>query len=222
MTTNTALATILDDAGSPARGTYEDRKSEFIGEICHIEDPDSAIAFAQRVREANPKARHVAYAAVWGVDVGSMGERMSDDGEPSGTAGKPILEAIRSRGLTDCVVTVTRYFGGILLGSGGLIRAYSNAAGEAIAAAHRATIARGVRFQMRVGYSRHDQVLQLVRACGGTVAHEDFAADVTVSVDIPEDAADSFVVRLRDATAGAVIAQKLGDVRTVVPVEDAG
>ena len=98
-----------------------EKKSEFIGDACHIDSLDEALAFVQTIRDQHPKARHVAYAAVCGGSDGRLAERMSDDGEPSGTAGKPILDVLRANEMTDCVVAVTRYLGGILLGSGGLI-----------------------------------------------------------------------------------------------------
>ena len=122
------MQTILDSVDRPAHDAFIEKKSEFIGDACHIESLDDALAFVQTIRDLHPKARHVAYAAVCGGSGGRLAERMSDDGEPSGTAGKPILDVLRANEMTDCVVAVTRYFGGILLGSGGLIRAYSTGA----------------------------------------------------------------------------------------------
>ena len=122
------MQTILDSADQPAHDAFVEKKSEFIGDACHIDSLDEALAFVQTIRDQHPKARHVAYAAVCGGSDGRLAERMSDDGEPSGTAGKPILDVLRANEMTDCVVAVTRYFGGILLGSGGLIRAYSTGA----------------------------------------------------------------------------------------------
>ena len=133
-------STLLNTADHPAEDSLVDRKSEFIGDACHADTLAEALAFVDTIRERHPKARHVAYAAICGGQ-GQMTERMSDDGEPSGTAGKPILDVLRANGLTDCVVTVTRYFGGILLGSGGLTRAYSD--GRSVFCKHN-----GVRFGM--------------------------------------------------------------------------
>ena len=128
------MQTILDSADRPAHDAFVEKKSEFIGDACHISSLDEALAFVQTIRDQHPKARHVAYAAVCGGSDGRLAERMSDDGEPSGTAGKPILDVLRANELTDCVIAVTRYFGGILLGSGGLIRAYSTGASIAVKA----------------------------------------------------------------------------------------
>ncbi|MDD6373183.1 MAG: YigZ family protein [Bifidobacteriaceae bacterium] len=218
MTSDKTTGTVLDSSRQPARGTYEDRRSEFIGEICHIEGADDALRFVQSVRDRNPKARHVAYAAMWGTG-GASGERMSDDGEPSGTAGKPILDVLRANALTDCVVTVTRYFGGILLGSGGLIRAYSNAATAAVAAAKHARIVDGRELSMTVPYAWYEQVVQLVRTSGGTVAHEEFTDAVAVTAHVPAESAGAFVSRLREMTAATVEAEDLGAVHEAVPVE---
>ena len=134
------MQTILDSADQPAHDAFVEKKSEFIGDACHIDSLDEALAFVQTIRDQHPKARHVAYAAVCGGSDGRLAERMSDDGEPSGTAGKPILDVLRANEMTDCVVAVTRYFGGILLGSGGLVRAYSSAASLAMKAARAARI----------------------------------------------------------------------------------
>lgn len=207
-------STILDEPSAPATATYEDRKSEFIGEACHAESAQEALAFVEAVRQRNPKARHIAYAAIWGGEAGA-GERMSDDGEPSGTAGKPIFDVLRAGGLTDCVVVVTRYFGGILLGSGGLVRAYSSAASSAIAAAHHADIVDAVRLRMVMPYAWRERVLRIVTECGGRVADECFADTVTQDVDVPRDEVESFEARVRETTAASVTPRRIGESRLV-------
>ena len=146
------MQTILDSADQPAHDAFVEKKSEFIGDACHIDSLDEALAFVQTIRDQHPKARHVAYAAVCGGSDGRLAERMSDDGEPSGTAGKPILDVLRANEMTDCVVAVTRYFGGILLGSGGLIRAYSTGASIAVKAANKAKIVPCCEYQVTLDY----------------------------------------------------------------------
>ena len=146
------MQTILDSADRPAHDAFVEKKSEFIGDACHISSLDEALAFVQTIRDRHPKARHVAYAAVCGGSDGRLAERMSDDGEPSGTAGKPILDVLRANEMTDCVVAVTRYFGGILLGSGGLIRAYSTGASIAVKAASKAKIVPCGEYQVILDY----------------------------------------------------------------------
>lgn len=131
------MKTVLDTSDRPAHDALVEKKSEFIADVCHVDALDEALLFVDSVRQLHPKARHVAYAAICVDGDGRVRERMSDDGEPSGTAGKPILDVLRANEMTDCVVAVTRYFGGILLGSGGLIRAYSTGASIAVKAASR-------------------------------------------------------------------------------------
>lgn len=108
----TEMFTLLNTPDDPAHDAMVEKKSEFIGDACHVDSLDEALAFVETIRERHPKSRHVAYAAICGGADGRLSERMSDDGEPSGTAGKPILDVLRANGLTDCVVAVTRYFGG--------------------------------------------------------------------------------------------------------------
>ena len=112
------MKTVLDTSDRPAHDALVEKKSEFIADVCHVDALDEALLFVDSVRQLHPKARHVAYAAICVDGDGRVRERMSDDGEPSGTAGKPILDVLRQGDLMNCAVTVTRYFGGILLGAG--------------------------------------------------------------------------------------------------------
>lgn len=116
---------------SGGTGEFTDKKSRFIANIYHIEDEDMAVKIIEQLRKKYWDARHNCYAYVLGGK--SEIQRFSDDGEPSGTAGKPILEVITGNECGNCLCVVTRYFGGVLLGTGGLIRAYTNAAKEALA-----------------------------------------------------------------------------------------
>lgn len=209
------MQTILDPSDNPSRGSLVDRKSEFIGSACHIENQEEALDFVEQVRQANPKARHVCHCAVWGPE-GRTSERLSDDGEPSGTAGKPILEVMRRQNLTDCVVTVTRYFGGILLGSGGLIRAYSSAASLALKAAHPARIVTSRRYRISVAYPDHSPLLRLVESFGGSVAEEIFTDKVTLTYDIPLDQTEEFSRSLSNLLQGGALPTELETVQSPV------
>ena len=115
---------------NPGVHSFEERKSKFIGKVLRVKSEEEAKQFINDVKNDNPQARHNVYAYVIGENMGI--QRYSDDGEPQGTGGIPALNVIKKNNLTDCVVVVTRYFGGILLGTGGLIRAYSTAASKAI------------------------------------------------------------------------------------------
>ncbi|MDF7640428.1 IMPACT family protein [Bifidobacterium sp. ESL0784] len=190
---------MADSASAPAEDSLIEKKSEFIGDACHIDTLDEALAFVQSVRERHPKARHVAFAAIFGAAQGSAKERMSDDGEPSGTAGKPILDVIRIGRLTDCVITVTRYFGGILLGSGGLIRAYSTAASMAVKAADIERIVPMQHYRVVLEYPWFDRFEQLLVQAGGKEESKEFTDRVTVRFAVPSANAEDFETRVREA-----------------------
>ncbi|WEV59922.1 IMPACT family protein [Bifidobacterium sp. ESL0728] len=190
---------MANSASAPAEDSFIEKKSEFIGDACHIETLDEALAFVQSVREKHPKARHVAFAAILGAAEGSARERMSDDGEPSGTAGKPILDVIRMGKLTDCVITVTRYFGGILLGSGGLIRAYSTAASMAVKAADIKRIVPMQHYRVVLEYPWLGRFEQLLAQAGGKEETKDFTDRVAMSFTLPSVNADDFESRVREA-----------------------
>lgn len=204
------LITLLDTAKAPAHAVFVEKKSEFIGDACHIDSLEEAVAFVESIREQHPKARHVAYAAICGGDDGRLSERMSDDGEPSGTAGKPILDVIRANGLTDCVVTVTRYFGGILLGAGGLIRAYASGAAQAISVAHKADIVVCDRYGLTVDYSQLGALQQLLATVGAEQDSSEYTDRVSLEVVVPVAQTEQFNTRLQDMFNATVQAQHLG------------
>lgn len=199
------MRTILDPVSEPAHDAFVEKKSEFIGDAAHIDSLDEAFAFVATIRDQHPKARHVAYAAVVGGSDGRVSERMSDDGEPSGTAGKPILDVLRANDLTDCVVAVTRYFGGILLGSGGLIRAYSTGASIAVKAAKGADIVPCRRYLVTLDYPQLARFQQLLASVDGVQSDETYAADVTLTATLPLDNTAVFEERVRE-TFNATIA----------------
>lgn len=201
----------------PAHDSLVEKKSEFIGDACHIDGQDDALAFVQMIRDRHPKARHVAFAAVWGGSDGQLGERMSDDGEPSGTAGKPILDVLRQSELTDCVICVTRYFGGILLGSGGLIRAYSSAASLAVKASRTARIMPCRVYDTVVDYPRLSMMRQVVTQCGGVVDHEGFTDRVAMRVIVPQTESGAFGDRVRETFNATVDLVDAGVVNRPVP-----
>ena len=203
------MHTILDTAGQPAHDAFVEKKSEFIGDACHIDTMDEALAFVEAIRQQHPKSRHVAYAAVCGGADGRLSERMSDDGEPSGTAGKPILDVLRANELTDCVVAVTRYFGGILLGSGGLIRAYSTGASLAVKAASQARIVPCVRYSVRLEYPQLAIFQRLLADCEGRSDDERYTDRVTLRAIVPQERSETFESRTREAFNASVTPERL-------------
>lgn len=211
------MRTILNTADAPAHDSFVEKKSEFIGDACHVATLAEALAFVESIREAHPKARHVAYAAIVTDDSGRVMERMSDDGEPSGTAGKPILDVLRANDLTDCVVAVTRYFGGILLGSGGLTRAYSTGASIAVKAARLARIVPCRQLRVRLDYAQLGQFQQLLAQCEGEQTDAHFTDRVEIVATIPQTNCEAFENRVREAFNAGVVPEPLGQVARPMP-----
>lgn len=204
------MQTILDSADRPAHDAFVEKKSEFIGDACHISSLDEALAFVQTIRDQHPKARHVAYAAVCGGSDGRLAERMSDDGEPSGTAGKPILDVLRANEMTDCVVAVTRYFGGILLGSGGLIRAYSTGASIAVKAASKAKIVPCGEYQVILDYPQLGSFQNLLSTVEGEQTDAQYTDRIALTVVVPQEQANVFESRVVEIFNATVVPQLVG------------
>ena len=161
-------------------GEFVDRKSRFIAQLVHIESEDEANAFIETVRKRHYDARHNVPA--WILVDGR--ERQSDDGEPSRTSGMPTLEVLRGAGLKNVCCVVTRYFGGTLLGPGGLVRAYTAATQAAVAAAREAgqivEMTSVVPVDVHVAYPQYEQVLRLAQDSGAKVSDTDYADAVTL------------------------------------------
>lgn len=184
-----------------ATAEIEEKRSRFIGHAAFADTEEKALAVLERVRAANRTARHNVYA--YSLREGAR-QRYSDDGEPAKTAGLPVLDAIRHAGLTDCIVVVTRYFGGILLGTGGLVRAYTASAGAALAAARVVTVRRCVRLTLSVGYPLYEPVTQLLAAAGARLDEPVFADTVGLSAVLPAGAEQPLLPKLAELTRGAV------------------
>ncbi|MFC2346427.1 MAG: IMPACT family protein [Scardovia wiggsiae] len=215
------MQTVLNAPENPARGAYSEKKSEFIGEACHAGSLEEALDFVQSVRSRNPKARHVAYAAVVG-DSSQAHERMSDDGEPAGTAGRPVLNVLRQSGLTGCVIAVTRYFGGILLGSGGLIRAYSSAASAAVAGAELAGLVPAAVYETVIDYPSYSQLKHCITQSGGIVREERFTEKVRMVFAVASDRTEEFSRCIDSAFRHAVTLDTLEESYITVPVKASG
>lgn len=158
---------------------YEEKKSRFIGRIFYTPTEEAAKSVLTSVRAGDPEARHHVYAYV--IREGGA-VRMSDDGEPAGTGGAPVLNVIRRNGLEDVTVTVTRYFGGILLGAGGLTRAYAKAAAGAADIGGKTETAEFVSFSVSVPYPKLNSVLYLTEKSGAEVQTRIFAENVSLAL----------------------------------------
>ena len=162
---------------------YEDRKSVFIGEALPVSTEKEALDFIESVKKRYPDARHHVYAYVL-RDNSIM--RFSDDHEPQGTAGMPVLDAIRKRGCTDAVIVVTRYFGGTLLGTGGLVRAYSAAAVGALEAGEIIRYDIYTELAITVSYSDHGRITTALDECGFRLTDTDYSAEVVLLGKLPK------------------------------------
>lgn len=188
--------------------TIVEKKSEFIGVCAPVTTEAEAIAFVNAVKKKHSAARHNVYAYV--LREGNT-QRFSDDGEPHGTAGMPVLDSIRKAGITDAVVVVTRYFGGILLGTGGLVRAYTAAASGAVKEAGIAGVGDFSLIEIKANYSDYQKIMPIISAHGVKVDDSDFATDVMLSVSVRLEQTDKFISELVETTNGRVIAKKTGE-----------
>lgn len=188
---------------------FEISRSVFLSCAARVASEEEAVAFISLVKNKNRDATHNCSAYI----VGNRAEaqKADDDGEPSGTAGKPLLEVIKKQGLTDTVIVVTRYFGGVKLGAGGLIRAYGKAASEAVRAAKIVHMQPRVRVAITCDYSMLAILENNLRNRGYTLTDKNFAAQVTLYVlRRPEDT--SFGQHIADWTAGSARIQEEGEV----------
>lgn len=184
--------------------TYEKviERSRFIANAAHAADEEEARAFVAKIRAQHSLATHNCYAFV--ADKTGNLLRFSDDGEPQGTAGMPILEVLRSKKLFETAVVVTRYFGGIKLGAGGLVRAYAGTAAEALAQADIREYRVCRTLFASVGYELFDALKKFLAARGCEPADIAYAGDVTVTLSVGEEEAAAFSAALVDFLAGRV------------------
>lgn len=185
---------------SRTESRFEEKKSEFIGHIAPVSSEEDAIAFINEIRQANRKARHNCYAYI----LTDKTARHSDDGEPQGTAGVPIYEVLQKEGLSGVCCVVTRYFGGILLGAGGLVRAYTKAAADAVSSAVIKEMAYAVRAEIAVDYSTYGKLAKIFGEFGVKTDEENFNDSVTLSVYVRQELADDFFKALTNACSGNI------------------
>ena len=182
-----------------ADAEFIERRSRFIGHIFRTETEQEALARLKQMREKYWDATHNVPAYI--IRNGNIC-RFSDDGEPQGTAGMPALNVLQKEELTDCVLVVTRYFGGILLGGGGLVRAYSHAAKIAVDAGGIVTRAECSIVKIRCDYTFYGRLASLIPEQGGIVEDTAFEDAVTVKMRIPQELEPAFEARLVDLSNG--------------------
>lgn len=177
---------------------YEEKRSRFIGTAAFADTEEKALEVLNRVRAANRTARHNVYAYV----LQNGRTRYSDDGEPAKTAGTPVLEAIGHAGISDVIVVVTRYFGGILLGTGGLVRAYTAAASGALQQAELVSMRLMVDCSLRVPYALFEQAQRMVAASGAKLQEPVFDDAVTLLWRMPSGEENALCQSLSELTRG--------------------
>jgi len=184
-------------------------RSRFIASLTNAPTVEAARGYIAAVRAEMPDATHHVYAFKVGYG-GSVTEGVSDDGEPTGTAGPPVLAVLRGADVGDIVLVVTRYFGGIKLGTGGLVRAYGDTARAAIAAMTTHEKIERRQLGLTVPYPLYERVKRLISEYGATVDDETFEAEVTLYFTMPLDSIEAFTSALRDLSAGRITPTILG------------
>lgn len=186
---------------------YTEKRSEFIGHVKCVQTEDEARAFITEMKKKYYDARHNCSCYI----IKDSAERYSDDGEPQGTAGIPMLEVFRREGVSNVVCVVTRYFGGVLLGAGGLFRAYTKAAKDALDDAGVAVVRRWVEFSLPCSYSAAERMKNEVTALDGVVTDMEYAANVCIRALLPEENADKFKARIFDVSSGGITPEVTGE-----------
>ena len=179
---------------------YIEKRSSFLGIVEPVSSEEEARAVIAAVKKQHRDARH----NCWCYLIQGGAERYSDDGEPQGTAGIPMLEVFRKAGVSNAVCVVTRYFGGVLLGAGGLLRAYTKAAKDALENSGITEVIPVRELTLRCPYSLLERIRLEIAAAEAELLSTDYAADITLSIRIPEAKAVSFSERIFDLTSGTV------------------
>ena len=190
----------------PAESEFAEKRSRFIGHIWPVETEEEAQAHIKAMKSQYYDARH----NCWCYLIGDNIVRYSDDGEPQGTAGQPMLKVFQRENVTNVCCVVTRYFGGILLGAGGLTRAYSRSAKETLSAAGAATMGLWRQVRLHCPYPLLERVKLEIGTWGGLIDNTEYGAGVTVTASMPEDGAERLQDRLTELSAGGIILQVLG------------
>ena len=186
---------------APIDTSFTEKRSEFIGYLSPVLTNDEAVAFINSVKAGHRKARHHVYAYILRD---SNTSRYSDDGEPQGTAGVPVLEVLQKRGLTDVCCVVVRYFGGILLGGGGLVRAYSHSASITCDAAQIRHMCESTPLTLQMDYTLYGKVTNILPRYGVLERNSDFGTDVLLELTVRNEVLQALQDELTEVSAGRI------------------
>ena len=193
-------------AGS-GEAEFVEKRSSFLGHVRFVETEDAAREFINEMKKKHYDARH----NCWCYIIRGGAVRYSYDGEPQGTAGLPMLEVFKREGVENVVCVVTRYFGGVLLGTGGLLRAYTKSAKDALDAAGIAAVRRWVKLEAACPYSLLERMKTECLALEGAVSDVEYGADVRMTFLLPESRSEEFQARVTELSAGQSSAQAVGE-----------
>lgn len=190
-----------------AQSEFVEKRSRFITHLWPVETEEEAQAYIREMKSKYYDARHNCWCYLLGQNV----QRYSDDGEPQGTAGQPMLKVFERENVTNVCCVVTRYFGGILLGAGGLTRAYSKGAKDALSVAGAATMGLWSRVEIPCSYAAFERMKLEIAALDGVVDHIEYGADITLSVSVMASQTDALQSRLTELSAGTMTMQILSE-----------
>ncbi len=193
---------------------FTEKKSRFIGRVWPVQTEEEALARIQEMKKKHYDATH----NCWAYIIHDGPARFSDDGEPGGTAGMPMLQVLQREGLNNIVCVVTRYFGGILLGAGGLVRAYAKGAKIAVDAAGKSMKRVWTVLYVPCPYSFYERVRLKAESLGGIIRNAEFGAEVELEILFPQSQTQPFLNRLTDMTSGTVEGLETGQEYRAFPI----
>ncbi|NCE63452.1 YigZ family protein [Pseudoflavonifractor sp. 524-17] len=199
----------------PSETEFTEKRSRFIGHVWRVEEEAQARAHIEAMKKQYHDARHNCWCYI--IREGGV-VRYSDDGEPQGTAGQPMLGVFQKEGITNVCCVVTRYFGGVLLGAGGLVRAYTRSAKDALDAAGVSQVRRWVEVAAPCSYALFERVKLEVEGQNGVLGETEYAAGVVVHALLPEERVGDFQARVTELTAGKSAVQVVGESFQAVPL----
>ena len=194
---------------------YVEKRSRFIATLRHCETEEEVSQFLEEMRSKYWDARHNCFA--YSLQNGKLC-RFSDDGEPHGTAGKPMLDVIAGSGITDIAVVVTRYFGGVLLGTGGLVRAYSKSVQDVLQSAEVVKMVPSAVLSVCCDYTDHGKLVNLITNCGGNITDTQFTHNVTVEFSIKAEDVENFEKKLTETFSARLSFEKI--LEKLMPFKD--